>query len=475
MWTLVAVSTNSVAQTEAADFSRIGFGAFLTSVASDYQCVGINPANLGFVPTDDVFRLSTPLEFGATRIKRHWSFTAAEGGMSLHSDALSRSGLMDMITQTSSGTFTREDKIAAATAFANKGVRFSIDAMLVGAAYQSGQWGGIALTVRERLAGTFRFNKDAARLAFEGRHFEYFDSLAVNFNGDTVGYSTQPQRFSELFNGTRLAMIWYREYGASYGLQLYHDADLQLYGGASMRYLQGYALIDAEVQTGNLHAMSAISPFFGISYGKATSSSYIPGTDFVPVGDGWSMDLGVTVAYNNTSLGLAVVDVGSIVWDGNVYAAKDTILNGMSSTGFSSYNIFQEAPKITGEGNYFKWEGASEAVSTLPTRIRVGLSHLYSTHWRFGIDAIFPLNTVSGSLGEPIVSLGADWRPLVWLRLGSGIGSGGNMGTFIPISAMFSLFGGMWEMGIASRDVITLFTVNRPVLSLVMGVARIRL
>lgn len=463
------------AQTEASDYSRIGFAGFLTSVASDYQCVGINPANLGFVPEKEIYVLSSPIEFGIARIKRQWSFTAAEGGFSLHSDALTRSGLMDMITQTSSGSFDVTEKQEAAQAFADKGIRFSIDVMALGAAYQSDDWGGLAVTVRERMSGTFRFNADAAKLAFEGRHFEYFDSTATNYDGDTVGYSTQPRLFSDLFNGTRLAMMWYREVGVSYGVRLYHTDQVSVYAGLGAKYLMGYALIDAEVVSGTLQARSAISPFFGINYGKATSSSFIPGDNFIPVGAGYSADVGLTIRYKQTSLGISVVDIGRMLWDGNVFVAKDTILNGMSSTGFSSYNIFEEAPKITGDGNYFKWQGAKSATSILPTRIRIGLSNNYNVRWRFGFDAIIPVNSYTGALTEPIVSAGADWRPLVWLRLGFGIGGGGNMGVFLPAGATVSLFGGMWELGITSRDLVTFVTTGRPILSAVIGLARIRL
>jgi hypothetical protein len=443
-------------------------------VVSDYQCVGINPANLGFVPQEDLYQLSTPMASGRSRAKRSWSVSVLEGGLSLHSDALDREGLLDMITQTSSESFSREDKIRAATAFADKGVRFSADLIDIGASYQSDGWGGIAMTIRERVSGTFRFNEEAARLAFEGRYFEYFDSTALNFQGDTVGYSSKPKMFSELFDSTRLAMLWFREIGASYGLQLWGSEDLNVYAGVGVKYLMGYALIDAFVDQGELKARSALSPVFGISYGKATSSSYIPGTDFRPIADGWSMDVGLTVRFGSFSFAASAVDLGRMNWYGNVFVARDTILNGMSSTGFNSYNIFEEAPKITGEGNYFKWQGAQDATSNLPARMRFGISYQYSTRWRFGADAIFPFNSSAGALGEPIVSVGADWRPLIWLRTSIGIGGGGNMGAFMPVSILFSTFGGFWELGLASRDVITYFTSDRPVLSLVMGVARFR-
>lgn len=464
------------AQTEAADYSRIGFGAFLTATASDYQCVGINPANLGFVPEFDVYIMGSPIDGGMDRAKRNWSFTVAEGGFATHSDALKRGDLWDAVFQSSSFDFTPEQKLAAARAFADNGLRFSADIIPVAVSYQSDKWGGLALTVHERVSGTFIFNESASRLAFEGRYYDYFDSTSVNYKGDTVGYARNPQTYAQLFEGTRLAMTWYRELGLSYGLKVLDVPGFRLYAGATAKYLMGYAYMDAEVRDHQLMARSSLSPVFGISYGKAVSPSFIPGKDFRSVGNGWGLDIGLTAEIGlKWTISASVVDLGAMRWDGNVFIAKDTILNGVSSTGFNNYNIFEEAPKITGEGNFFSWNGLSTATSELASRIRGGISYYHTSRWRFGIDAVVPFNRAAGSLGEPIVSGGVDWRPLIWLRVSTGFGGGGNMGTFIPIGAMASLFGGVWEFGLSSRDIITLFTTKRPVLSLCVGLMRIRL
>ncbi len=473
--TTVGSSTIASAQTEASDYSRIGFAGFLTSTVTDYQSVGINPANLGFIPRTEIFDLSAPLEPGIEIKKRSIAVSLLEGGVSLHSDALDRSGLLDMITQTSSGSFTEEDKRNAARAFMDNGVRFSIDLIALGASYQSDSWGGIAITWRERISGTYLFNESASRLAFEGRYFDYFDSSYVNFDGDTVGYATNPQPYSQLFDGTRLSTLWFRELGVSYGVKAFTINDeVNVHLGIGGKYLMGYAYVDASVVNGALVARSAISPLFGISYGKATTPSFIPGSEFEPVGTGWSLDLGTTVTWDRLSVGLSVIDLGRIIWNGNVFQAKDTVLNGLSSTGFESYNIFEEAPKITGEGAFFSWDGLNQASSDLPTRMRFGASWDWNTRWTFGLDAIFPFNSAAGALGEPLVTAGADWRPETWLKVGFGIGGGGNMGVFLPVSVLFSVFNNRWEMGLASRDLITYVVSDRPILSMVFGVARLR-
>lgn len=473
--TVLAFAINMFGQSETSDFARIGHAGFVITTATDYQCVGINPANLGFVPTPDIFELGTPMKGGIDRTRRDYSLTAVEGGFSAHSDALSRGGLFDLILQQGGVKFTTEQKAAAAQAFSDNGMRFNADVFAIGAAYQSQGFGGFALTIRERATGTFVFNDEAAALIFEGRSSAYFDSFEVNFNGDTVGYSTNPQNYSTLFNGTVLSMLWFREYAASYGLKVLDVNSVKFYLGATVKFLESYAYLDARVETGEFRARSSLSPFFGINYGKATTPSLIPGSTLTPIGSGWGLDLGATLEVGNWTFSSSVVDLGKLVFDGNVFTAGDTVLNGLSSQGFDNYNLFTEAQKITGDGEFFKWTGLQTTETELPTRFKAGVSFFYSYRWRFGIDMAASVNRAAGSLTQPIFSGGADYRITPWCTLGLGIGGGGNMGFFVPFSVLFSVFDGLWEMGLSSRDLITYLVSKQPVVSIATGFLRFRI
>lgn len=463
------------AQTEAYDYGRIGFATVASPWVTDYQASGINPANLGFIPTEDVYALGSPLEFGITRSKRTVAISIGEIGASIHSDALPRSGLFDAMFQNTSGTFTTAQKLEVAKQFIDKGLRYSLDALILGASYQTEDYGGFAFTVRERVYGTFVFNHAAAQVIFAGRSFEYFDSTALNFAGDTVGYSTNPQNYSSLFVGTQLSLLWFRESALSYGIQIFNNEETKVFVGVTGKYLSGYASLDATTTDGEFKAQSALSPFFGVSYGKATSPSLIRGTSFIPVGSGWGFDAGISVKTGKFSLSGSIIDVGKIEWTGNVFRAKDTVLNGMSSTGFNSYNIFVEAPQITGEGKFFSWEGLVNSTTSLPSRLRVGVGYDLTAKWRFGAETVIPVNTTAGQLGQAIITAGADWRPLPWLRVGAGLAGGGNMRVTVPLGAHASLFGGIWELGITSRDLLTTVLSDNPVVSIGIGLSRFRL
>ncbi len=463
------------AQSEASDFARIGHAGFLSTVVTDYQCVGINPANLGFVPTRDVYSFSTPLSSGSERSRKTFAVSLGEGGASIRSDALSKSGMIDILLQRGTAVkFSEADKVAAAKAFSGKGLRFNLDIMPFAFAYQHESIGGFALSVRERVNGTFVLNEQAAKLMFQGRHSDYFDSTALNWRGDTIGYARSPQKFSKLFDGTILSMSWLREFAISYGIQVFEDSSTSIYVGVAPKFLQSYAYLEARVAAGDLLAQSALSPYFAINYGKATTPSAITGTALVPIGEGYGLDAGVTVKYQDWTFSGSIIDIGSVTYNGNVFAAGDTVLNGLGSEGFDSYNLFEEAPKITGEGQYFRWEGLMSAKSELPMRLRFGTSWQQSKRWSYGVDCIIALNDVAGALRQTLISSGVDYRPKDWLNIGLGLAHGANMGLTMPTSIMFSIMNGRWQLGISTLDLTSLFSNVNPVVSGIIGVARIR-
>lgn len=464
------------AQTEMNDLGRIGHAAFLTSVVTDYQCVSINPANLGFSPTTDVFASSTPLDAGEERSKRAFAFGIAQVGISVRSDAMSKPQLLDLLYQRGSAVqFTPQDQIQAAREFADRGLRVNGDVLVFGVSYQSNLYGGLAFTARERLSGSFILNSQASQIIFQGRRADYFDSSYTNWRGDTIGVARRPRRFSDLFDGTRLGMSWTREYALSYGVPLYINNDKRICLGVTGKLLQPFAYLEASAGSGQFSGYSALSPWFEISYGNATTPSAIAGTNLVPVGNGYGFDVGLTYRSKTLSVGVSVVDVGSITYNGNVYSAADTVVNGLGTTGFGSYNLFEEAPKITGEGNYFVWSGLLETTTKLPTRMRLGASFSFSAKFSAGFDLTAPLSQAATNPDNIFATAGISFRPLPWLILATGVGSGDGMDIFVPGSVTLSLFGGLWEIGVSSIDISSLFTDRLPIVSANVGFLRFRL
>lgn len=470
---LLLVVTLGHAQVELSDSPRSGSLVLAPNFASGYQALWANPANLGFVPRTITFALGTPMGYGEYYYARRWSIGIGEIGGSITANALSFGQLAEIVFQFKQQRLTLADKQRAAENFSGKTIAFNLDAQLIGVGFQSSGWGGIAFGVRDRLSAEFRLNSMLARIAFLGRHDQYFDSTALNWRGDTVGYARKPRRYSELFDSSRIAASWLRDYAVGYGVRLYNGRRTQLYGGIVGRLIEGYILLDGRIEHRTITAYSAISPYFNVSYGKATTPSLRQGDGLIPVGSGFGGDIGLTLEVDERWRGsLAVLDIGSVWWDGNVFAVEDTVLNGMVTKGFSSYNIFAEAQSITGEGGYFKWSGLPGVRRMLPMRLRVALSRTIGIERDVGIEATVPLRPDAPGAPPFFVTVGTRYWVNAQLIVSGGLRIGTIVAWALPIAVQVSLWDGRWELGLSTQDFASLIIPKRPVLSLAVALLR---
>lgn len=464
------------AQTEMSVFNATGRAGVATTFATDYQSIGINPANLGW----------RPKYTGKTT-----TFTLLEGAYSLYSEALNKPELKESIKNFNSNDFTYQEKLDAAQSFTNNGVAANIDLTAFAIAVQLPKIGGFAFAWRERVSWYSKFNKTASEIMFLGYNAPYFDQKFDEFNNmvqdssnfydlATSGQASSPKLFSEILNGSKMRATWFREYNLSYGFTIKETEKLQWFGGLGLKYLQGLAIIDVFAEDGKFEAFSAITPKFDIDYGVAASQNPSTKTQSggMPnsVGSGFGFDIGTSFIINQKwKFGLAVNDIGSINWNGNVYTASDDTLFNLNSDGFDSYNIFAESQEVVGDNGVFTWQGERNLKVKLPTKLRFGASFKPSDKFELGYDMVIPLNKVSGSYEKPAFGLGVDFGPAKWLILSTGLAIGGNYDMNIPIGLAVALPSGTWEFGVASRDMITFFSQNNPTLSLSFGFLRFRI
>jgi hypothetical protein len=168
-----------------------------------------------------------------------------------------------------------------------------------------------------------------------------------------------------------------------------------------------------------------------------------------------------------------VLDIGSVYWDGNVFTVLDTVLNGMITTGFSSFDIFAEAQNITGEGGYFKWSGLGAVRRLLPTRMRLGLSRAIGVERDIGIEATIPLEPSAPGAPPFFVTLGTRYWFSPLIMVSGGIRVGTIAGWALPISLQLLLWDGRWELGLSTQDLASFVLPKRPVLSAAIAVLRV--
>ncbi|HLP12055.1 MAG TPA: DUF5723 family protein [Flavobacteriales bacterium] len=492
---LALLPSLAIAQFEGSSFTSTGRGG-ATTFATDYQCLGINPANLGWHSkfSDKKFALGFN-----------------EMTYSVFSEALSKTDLRNSIKELIKGNgkdFTYDEKIAAAESFAKTGLALNVDYGSFGFGYGDDKFGGIAFRINDRFQWYSKFGDKASELLFLGKTASYFDSLHVLLaNGDTAtyantaanlatldrdsilnGFASLPKKMSEILDGSDISLSWTREWNVSYGRKLFGDSTFAMYLGVGMKYYQGIGMLNIKSENGKMEAFSSLSPAFQIDYKTqaAEATNQIKSDKFFPpkpVGQGFGFDFGLNVVIKNkVKIGAALINMGSIKWTGNVYTVKDSALSLSNANGLNNFNVYSQLGDIMGKNGLLNLVGQKDTTIKLPGMMRGGISFMLGKKVELGFDALIPFNEVPGSYKQGIFGFGGDITPVKWVKFSVGFVTGGNTNfekldksnVKVPIGITFNGGDGSYEIGIASRDAITFFTQNGPTLSLSMGFMRFR-
>ncbi|MET4106559.1 DUF5723 family protein [Hymenobacter sp. UYP22] len=448
---VLGAAAPALAQNELSNFTATGRGGVATTFASDYQAIGINPANLGRVG-------------GATV-----AFTIGEVGAGAASQSLTRQQLRRFITNPNE-QLTAAEKQTLATAFnSDNALNFNADATTLALAVQLPVIGGVAISNRVRTAGHVGLNKNAADILFLGRDAPIYTTTAAG-NVPLV---------TEALAGTEMQFSVLNEFNLAWGTRLLDLPLFQLSAGAGYRYVQGVGIVDVRVQPGNLQAYTSMSPVFDIDYGTVASNPSFnlrTGNGLSPVGKGHGFDVGVAAEVGKAlRLGLAVTDIGHMTWNGNLLTANDQKLKRLKSNGVESYNFVKEAAEIfaSGSDSLFQYQPSQDRRADLPTKLRAGAGVRLSEYFEVGLDVTMPLNQVAGNLPSTFVGAGIDYKPAKWLRLSSGLTGGAGYGFSVPLGV--TLVTSFYEAGLSTRDVAGLLTSENPYLSVAGGFLRFKL
>lgn len=451
----VLLNLGSFAQLELNPFVRSASGFSVVSL-TDYQTLGVNPANLGYV-SDQKF---------------HIGFVEFSGG--LFSEPLTRDQIFNDFFA-SDYSFSAAERQEAVNKFTDSRLLASGQINWLGLSYQDENLGGFAFTVRDKISFNLILNQFTSEMLFLGWNSDYFDKIITDTNGNpTMGVANNPESLAKLGNGSEANAIWTREFAFGYGRSLIKSDDYQLNIGIGAKYILGY--LNAQYYSFNegseLYSMVATSSAFNMDLGD-NSLSPVTGGGLSPVGKGFGFEVGLSGAYKDKiKWGINLSDIGSINWHGNVFEGQNVDFTDIESGGINSYNLFTEAPDIEGIAG-FDWVNVEPQDVKLPMNLRAGLSVAVNDMLELGCEVYYPLllNTLGG-YNNPIISGGAVLH-LGVLELHGGVSYNEYYGLNTPLGLLFK-FGDekIWEIGIASRDIVGLFQQNNPGPSVAMGVIR---
>lgn len=473
---VLCVSVSVLGQ-ELTSYAATGRGGIATTFATDYQAIGVNPANLGIRKS---FR-DPKITFGF--LEGNIGFFAEN----ITFDQILKSYFPNTFNNKSNYQLTYAQKAQAARDLTNTPLSTTINATLFGFHISSEKLGGFAFSIRDRLDFYSKTNSTISEILFLGQNASYFTSLLLS-NGQTIpnspdlsqdvrdqvvfGFRPEDESltYGEIMNNSIIQMLWTREYNFAYGKKIIDSYNVQVFAGVGGRYISGITLIDLEAQNntfiGETIALSPSFPVTGFDIPSPTNVGYQPKKGFSrfatpkPIGNGYGIDIGINVVIKrNLYLGASLVNYGKMTWTGNVYNLTDGILAQTQGTGFDNYNFIDYSPEtfqLGGEGSALSWEGSAQFQDDLPAMVRAGASYEFFKTAHLGVDVVIPINPdAPGSLASNLYAIGGDLRLTKLLTISSGISTGGNQdfNINIPLGLIYNSRRGHYEAGISTQDI----------------------
>ncbi len=451
---------DTYSQLDGGSFNSTGSGFSVVSL-TDYQCLGVNPANLGWQRNNHTINLGF-FEFGA----------------SIYSEPLTKKLVYSDLLGTGKDFTNQAQRSDAIRNFTNSQLLIQMSNDILGVSYQNEKIGGFAFSIRQKIFWNSTLNKQASEFLFEGYNAPYFDIDSITPNGDTVGISSNPDQASKLYNPTDISHVFYNEYILGYGRKLLDKEHFKFYAGIDIKLIQGYGILNYNsVSVTEVEGYQALSPYYGVKYNEPTPSA-LTGSGLKTAGMGFGFDIGVSFeVYEKTRISMALNDIGSIKWNGNVYEGENVPIRQIETSGIDNYNIFSESGGIVADNtNLGKWEGKASKTVSLPMHLRFGASHQPIEELVFGLEFLMPFDSnIPGAYVNPYYAAGTQYNPVKWFQLSLGFSYGGGYGLNIPMGFTFRPVNNdnvCWEAGIASRDMLTWFKQTDPVVSVVFGFLR---
>jgi hypothetical protein len=331
---LLVFSTISIAQTEYSSFNLTGHGQ-ATVFATDYQCLGINPAN-------------TSVKYGD--FDRRVAFGIGETAFSLNSGILAKRELMQNIFRNDFDQLDLSQQLDYAYQFSQESNAFDLDITNLGLSVNAGKLGSFAFAIRDRIDFYSQFGPKVSELIWLGRNAnDIFSELMVTFDDNTVQtLSNNPDSLSaflstidtstistiqgltnatssnmnDLLQGTKINFSWLREFNFAYSRPIIESDEWSIYAGVGLKILRGQALMTLDAKDGQTDAFAGFSPMFSIQYDENNVPSgfgkFQPSlTSPMPIGFGTGIDLGMTMKFKQSVFlfifSLSLVQIFSII------------------------------------------------------------------------------------------------------------------------------------------------------------------
>lgn len=448
-----------------------GTGGTPMALSGDYRSLGWNPGHLTFSPL----------------LEPNWKSAAGgvEIGARVSSSVLEREDVWDGIWSRTDGetdAWDTNEWSDYVDLLSNE--HFAVNADVVSAAWAK-KWNtwGVAYSNTQHLQAEAFFSDETLGLLVQGgapQWTSWFDAFVtasgdtvpntedfsaedllgfiggVNFDGDAV--------LSQILADTRLGFSWHRSHcvGLSKAWQL---GTVRLHTGASGRLLLGNGYFSIQNTADGLDAFGAFSNGFNVASIAALSGG-IP-TEFEqlrmwgPVGQGWAMDFGAVVEWENKAWASAsLTDIGTMEWRGERYSLN-TLFSEWATPVTDPTNILDVVIGAMDPNTWF--ETAEYETRSVPHGIafQLGGGLKLGRLLMLAAEASFDNPELMGNPGTRFGAT-AVVTPFRFLRADIGISKWGDETSRVPAGLMIKTGKKGFECGIQATDVQALWKPSQP-------------
>lgn len=392
-----------------------------TAAARGIDAVGINPAGLALPSPGTVQLALFPVAVHAgSEFLTYGLYTEYFTGIDTDTGRVGRT-LSD----------TDKERILAGFTEDAPHMRLDAEARLLGASLRLSGIGAFALTMTDVASVSADMPRDLARFVLYG-------------NTPGSDYT---------FDAASLRAVWHREYALTYA-----GAVPGLRGaaaGLSLKLVHGFGAYEVDRMNVRLATdqMGVLTGDVDVRYRSAGGLSLDGGPELFPgpAGSGFGVDAGFTMqAGSALTLGVAVMDLGSIRWTGSV---RETVADTVLVVDEPLREDQRRAIEQVLEGR--TQEGGSFS-TPLPGRIRLGaamrVDQLIGMPGELLVCADLEQGFRAGAAGTltPRAALGAEYRPVHWLPLRTGVSAGGTDGVNLGLG--FGVDLDTVELAVASEN-----------------------
>lgn len=203
-------------------------------------------------------------------------------------------------------------------------------------------------------------------------------------------------------------------------------------GTWGIQNINGVNHVDSVVGKQDFHTQSALTDFFSdYKDGAETHFNLFP----KPAGIGYNFDFGMAMQIGDQwRIAASVTDLGKITWNYNTITNNDT-----DSFAYYDFYITGTDPTynamVDDLGGYNSQDTVSEFTSDMPTKIRAGVMFQPSHKLMVEVNWIKGTNNLPGNTDKNIFALGAEYYPLPYLPVRTGVSVGGPGDWFVSLGA----------------------------------------